>query len=117
MIMSLITANTGGSTKRSTVNAVFFISYCVGNIIGPFSFKENEAPRYTSGIIAMLVAYCVEIFLLLAFAIYAAAMNKKKVESVESVAVDLQGISGPLQDMPVLSDQTDGEDPFFRYSY
>ncbi|KAJ6024666.1 MFS general substrate transporter [Penicillium herquei] len=89
MIMSLITANTGGSTKRTVVSALFFVSYCVGNIVGPFSFKDNEAPTYTSGIIAMLVAYCVEIFLLLSFAAYAGA--------------DF--------------DQTDREDVFFRYSF
>ena len=112
MIMSLITANTGGSTKRSVVNAVFFISYCVGNIIGPFSFKESEAPKYTSGIIAMLVAYCVEIFLLLAFALYAAKLNKSK----ERAGLSLEHLSmQSMQAMP--ADQTDQEDPFFRYSY
>lgn len=119
MIMSLLTANTRGSTKRSTVNAVFFISYCVGNIIGPFSFKETEAPQYTSGIIAMLVTYCVEILLLLAFALYTAAMNKKRDESQEGATLDLQDASRSLENMPIEAtlDQTDGEDPFFRYSY
>jgi uncharacterized membrane protein len=52
--MSLITANTGGSTKRTTLNALFFISYCAGNIIGPFAFKPSEAPVYRSGIIAII---------------------------------------------------------------
>lgn len=116
MIMSLITANTGGSTKRSTVNAAFFVSYCVGNIIGPFSFKESEAPQYTSGIIAMLVAYCVEIFLLLAFAWYAASLNKKKQNALESNGHNLQDAS--LNSMGgIVIDQTDREDPLFRYSY
>ncbi|KAJ5974349.1 MFS general substrate transporter [Penicillium waksmanii] len=116
MIMSLITANTGGSTKRSAVNGVFFISYCVGNIIGPFSFKESEAPKYTSGIIAMLVAYCVEIFLLLTFAFYAAMLNKKKEIALERDGISLQDAS--FQSMDANSaDQTDQEDPFFQYSY
>jgi hypothetical protein len=116
MIMSLITANTGGSTKRSAVNGVFFISYCVGNIIGPFSFKESEAPKYTSGIIAMLVAYCVEIFLLLTFAFYAAMLNKKKESAFERDGISLQDAS--FQSMDANStDKTDQEDPFFRYSY
>ncbi|GKZ76124.1 hypothetical protein AnigIFM56816_005099 [Aspergillus niger] len=106
LIMSLITANTGGTTKRSVVNAIFFISYCVGNIIGPFAFKSDEAPQYTSGIIAMLVAYCVEIFLLLAFAVYAAHLNRKK-----------NGIASRGNQRDIELDQTDMENVDFRYSY
>lgn len=104
--MSLITANTGGTTKRSVVNAIFFISYCVGNIIGPFAFKSDEAPTYTSGIVAMLIAYCVEIFLLLAFAVYAAYLNRKK-----------DGIASAGGQMGDELDQTDKENIYFRYSY
>ena len=58
MCTSLITANTSSSTKRTTVNALFFISYCAGNIIGPFAFKTSEASVHRSEIIAILVAYC-----------------------------------------------------------
>lgn len=43
---SLISANTGGFTKRATVSAMILIAYCVGNIIGPFLFFEREAPHY-----------------------------------------------------------------------
>jgi hypothetical protein len=78
MCMSLITANIAGSTKRTTVNAIFFISYCVGNIIGPFAFKSTEAPRYPSGIIAIMVAYCVEIVVLLLFSRYLSWCNRVK---------------------------------------
>ncbi|XRM46731.1 hypothetical protein ABZX51_009760 [Aspergillus tubingensis] len=106
MIMSLITANTGGTTKRSVVNAIFFISYCVGNIVGPFAFKSDEAPQYTSGIIAMLVAYCVEIFLLLGFAVYAAYLNRTK-----------DGITTTSGQTDSDVDQTDRENVHFRYSY
>ncbi|KAJ5455677.1 MFS general substrate transporter [Penicillium daleae] len=116
MIMSLITANTGGSTKRSVVNGMFFISYCVGNIIGPFSFKSNEAPKYTSGIVAMLVAYCAEIFLLLAFATYAAMQNKIKDKILREAGLSLENqIHQSLEETPV--DQTDMEDIYFRYTY
>lgn len=114
--MSLITANTGGSTKRSAVNGIFFISYCIGNIIGPFSFKESEAPKYNSGIIAMLVAYCVEIFLLLTFAFYAAMLNKKKEGALGQDGIGLRNASFQSMDTNV-ADQTDQEDPLFRYSY
>ena len=41
----MISANVGGYTKRQTMNAVTFIAYCVGNIIGPFTIKQSEAKR------------------------------------------------------------------------
>jgi len=113
MIMSLITANTAGSTKRSVVNAMFFISYCVGNIVGPFAFKPSESPEYTSGIIAMLVAYCAEIALMLAFVAYAIYLNKSKEDALEASPVqnDADRIAASF------SDQTDRENPYFRYYY
>lgn len=116
MIMSLITANTGGSTKRTVVSALFFVSYCVGNIVGPFSFKDNEAPRYTSGIVAMLVAYCVEIFLLLSFAAYASMLNKKKEQGLHSQGMNLEDANLQASTEGDF-DQTDSEDIFFRYSF
>ena len=44
--LSLISSNFAGFTKKSTVTAILFIGYCVGNIAGPQLFKSNEAPRY-----------------------------------------------------------------------
>lgn len=113
MIMSLITANTAGSTKRSVVNALFFVSYCAGNIVGPFAFKSSEAPEYTSGIIAMLVSYCAEIVLMLAFAAYMMYLNKKKEEALDT------GLGQDEADRIAagFSDQTDRENPYFRYYY
>ena len=88
----------------------------MGNIIGPFSFKSDEAPTYTSGIVAMLVAYCVEIFLLIAFAVYAAMLNKKKdtILQLEGMSLERAGIDGSDG---ALVDRTDKEDVYFRYSY
>ncbi|RDW62394.1 MFS allantoate transporter [Coleophoma cylindrospora] len=115
MCMSLVTANVGGSTKRTTVNALFFISYCAGNIIGPFAFKSNEAPTYRSGIIAVLVGYCVEIVVLVLFAVYLAWCNKKK----EQHLVDTGKVNASYEEQAVTAfrDLTDIENPFFRYTY
>ncbi|KEF63788.1 uncharacterized protein A1O9_01766 [Exophiala aquamarina CBS 119918] len=55
--MSVATANTAGHTKKVTTNAVLLIGYCLGNFIGPFFFKTNQAPRYNLGTGMML--FCV----------------------------------------------------------
>ena len=115
MCMSLITANTAGSTKRTTVNALFFISYCVGNIIGPFAFKSSEAPRYRSGITAIMVAYCVEIVVLVLFSRYLSWRNSVKARNV--VEKGLEGTSEEERALMGFKDLTDVENPFFRYTY
>lgn len=115
MCMSLITANTAGSTKRTTVNAMFFISYCVGNIVGPFAFKSNEAPTYSSGIIAIMVAYCVEIAVLVLFALYLAIQNKRK--ATRAAEIESQGVTEQERALAGFKDLTDMENPFFKYSY
>jgi hypothetical protein len=115
MCMSLITANTGGSTKRTTVNALFFMSYCVGNIIGPFAFKPSEAPVYKSGIIAILVAYCVEVGVCLSFAFYLAACNKKKDNGL--IASGKMNATEEEKSEVAFRDLTDIENPFFKYVY
>ncbi|KAF1846060.1 MFS general substrate transporter [Cucurbitaria berberidis CBS 394.84] len=115
MALSLITANIGGYTKRSTVTAIFFISYCTGNIVGPFAFKPSEAPKYQSGIIAILVAYCVEIALFALFAVYVAMMNRKKQSIFEELGPDAD--NEQARTIASFNDLTDKENVFFRYTY
>ncbi|KAJ5407993.1 hypothetical protein N7509_001876 [Penicillium cosmopolitanum] len=47
MSLSLIASNVGGFTKRSTVNAMLFVAYSTGNIVGPQLYLSLEAPVYT----------------------------------------------------------------------
>lgn len=46
LMLSLISSYAAGFTKKATVNAVFFIGYCAGNIGGPQLFVANEAPTH-----------------------------------------------------------------------
>jgi ACS family allantoate permease-like MFS transporter len=56
-VLSLISTNVAGYTKKTTVAALFMIAYCVGNIIGPQTFRTKDAPRYVPGEIGILVCY------------------------------------------------------------
>lgn len=44
--LSLISSNVAGFTKKSTVSALMFVAYCVGNIVGPQFFLPTEKPGY-----------------------------------------------------------------------
>ncbi|KAH6890644.1 major facilitator superfamily domain-containing protein [Thelonectria olida] len=57
--VSLPQANTAGQTKKAVTFALVTIGYSVGNLIGPQTFRANQAPKYTGGVVAMLCCYCV----------------------------------------------------------
>ncbi len=114
--MSLVIANITGSSKKTVVNAIFFISYCTGNIIGPFTFLSKEAPRYTSGMITVVAAFCVEAGLLGIFATYAAWLNKMKKQTLESMRRNGRGTEEEQVNF-AFQDLTDKENPFFEYRY
>ncbi|KAJ5942911.1 hypothetical protein N7516_003079 [Penicillium verrucosum] len=43
-LLSLISSNVAGYTKKTTVAALYLIGYCAGNIIGPQVFRPKDAP-------------------------------------------------------------------------
>lgn len=45
-ILSLVSSNISGYTKKSTVNGMLFVGFCIGYIIGPLTFLADEAPGY-----------------------------------------------------------------------
>ena len=78
-LISLISSNVAGYTKKTTVAALFFVAYCAGNIIGrprkmgslsssqkltrffvgPQTFVARDAPRYVPAEITILVVWCI----------------------------------------------------------
>jgi MFS family permease len=54
LIISWISANTAGSTKKSVTLSAYNAASAAGNIIGPYMFKESDAPRYLPGLKACL---------------------------------------------------------------
>ncbi|ODQ68089.1 hypothetical protein NADFUDRAFT_68405 [Nadsonia fulvescens var. elongata DSM 6958] len=42
-------------SMTSTVNAIYLMGYCTGNLIGPQTFKQSQAPRYAGAILAMVI--------------------------------------------------------------
>lgn len=92
-------------------NASIFLGVCAGNIVGPFLFKTSEAPKYTTGIIGMLVANCIEVLVILALRFLFLSSNRKRdnrlAEAHGGVSYDEAG--------GVVEDLTDWKNPAFRY--
>ncbi|CAK7896337.1 allantoate permease [[Candida] anglica] len=106
-VISVVASNVAGHTKKVTTNAIYLIGYCVGNLIGPQTFRQNEAPVYQGAKTAIVV--CQIIALTALGAIWYAYIweNKKK----EKANPD----DFPTFDNQEFADLTDTENINFRY--
>ncbi|KAK7535606.1 major facilitator superfamily domain-containing protein [Phyllosticta paracitricarpa] len=78
MSLTMVSSNVSGYTKKQLTGAAIFTGYCVGNIIGPQTFRDSEAPGYHSAYIAMLVGYVVKLLSVVALYAYMWSVNKKR---------------------------------------
>ena len=101
--MSLITSNIAGRTKKTVVQAVFLIAFCVGNLIGPQTFRNKHAPRYAPALITIIACNCGSTVLLGVLYFYYKRENARR-----------DKIDGPLPENA--HDLTDRENPTFRYA-
>ncbi|KAI1162945.1 allantoate permease [Nemania serpens] len=108
MSLTMISSNIAGSTKKQLTAVILFTGYCVGNIIGPQTFLDREAPHYRSAYVAMLVGYTVKLVSIIVLYIYMWRVN---------VARDA---AGPTDEKAAVEagmhDQTELDNKGFRYS-
>jgi MFS family permease len=52
MSLTMVSSNVAGYTKKQLTGTILFSGYCIGNIIGPQTFIDTEAPGYRSAYIA-----------------------------------------------------------------
>jgi ACS family allantoate permease-like MFS transporter len=111
IMYSLLASNIAGYTKKTVSGTLFFISYCVANIISPQTFIATEAPHYTTGIAVSLTAFCLNICLFAILYIVYTVENKKRDKLEEG-----QICPDETRDMiDAFSDMTDGENKRMRY--
>jgi hypothetical protein len=106
--LSIITSNVTGYTKRSTTSALLFISYCLGNIVGPQFFFTREAPKYDTGIKSSLAGYAFGVFFLVVMYVYYMWENARRdrLYGPPKTEVDGEEVQGT---------KTDRQDKNFRY--
>lgn len=118
IILSLVTSNISGHTKKSVTNSMIFLGVCTGNIAGPFFYKSSQAPQYTLGIWSMVVANLIEIGLIILLAIGLAWENRiRDRQQHTSNGEDLDYTRQLELDRTAFSDLTDKENRNFRYVY
>lgn len=103
-ILSIIASNVAGHTKKTTVNAMNLIAYCVGNLIGPQTFLERQAPDYTGAKISIVIC-CALSVLIPFFMMYVYWSRNKKIDS--NLKENVENLE--------FADLTDKQNPNFRY--
>jgi ACS family allantoate permease-like MFS transporter len=108
-LLSLISSNVAGYTKKTTVGALYLIAYCAGNIIGPQTFRPKDAPRYIPAEITILVCWGVCVLDLVFIYWYYRRSNRKN-ETIRSEP------GYRKLDKQEFLDLTDRENPEFVYT-
>lgn len=104
-------ANTAGNTKKSVQYSILYIGYAVGNLIGPQTFRANQAPAYTGGFVAMLACYCVCILLMAIYWGIAFTLNRRRIAGLGP------GEGQAEEDLvDAFADQTDFKQNTFKYT-
>ncbi|KAK8443588.1 Allantoate permease [Candidozyma auris] len=109
-ILSTCASNVAGHTKKVTVNAIYLIGYCVGNLIGPQTFIDKQAPDYNGAKIAMVVTSCAGLVILLMIWVLMALENRRR-DAHAAEYKEFEEIENHE-----FADLTDKENPLFRYT-
>jgi len=78
IMYSLAGANVAGHTKKVTMNAILLMSFCLGNILGPLTFRTEDEPDYIPAKIAIVVTIAVAIVFAFALRTYYTWENRRR---------------------------------------
>lgn len=111
--LACFSSNTAGQTKKITMDAIFLIGYCAGQLSGAQTMIDSQAPDYIGGKIAFVVTYTVSMFLIMAIWYEYWRRNKKR----DKEARDHPEILASVKNIENIefADLTDKENPYFRY--
>ncbi|KAI4868448.1 MFS general substrate transporter [Hypoxylon rubiginosum] len=113
--LTMVSSNVAGYTKKQLTGAFLFVGYCIGNIIGPQTFIETEAPFYTSAYVAMLIGYSMKTVMVIVLYLYMYAVNKKR---DREAATTSSGLSEEQEKEAIeqgMQDVTELDNKGFRY--
>lgn len=110
LLWAVTSSNVAGHTKRTTANAIQFIGYSAGLIIGPQFFLGTQAPHYPLALKAMLFSFCVTLVMPGCYYLYLRRKNQKKERLLQA-----SGEANIVVRNEEFLDMTDKEQLRFRY--
>ncbi|KAM3165204.1 Allantoate permease [Lachancea thermotolerans] len=107
-ILSMVASNSAGHSKKVFMGAISMIGYCTGNLIGPQTFRESQAPHYQGAKTAIVACYCIAFLILAAIYIVNVRENKRRDALDERLPAEMLNSE--------FADLTDFQNPEFRYA-
>ena len=114
---NLLATNVAGHTKRAVANGLWFSLYAAGNVAGANIFFADEAPRYYSGLLGLLICYAG--IIVLACATYISMKMENRRRDATAVAAGSDETPEDITSQAILDgfkDLTDMESKHFRYA-
>ncbi|OOF89982.1 hypothetical protein ASPCADRAFT_519516 [Aspergillus carbonarius ITEM 5010] len=108
LLYSIAGANVAGHTKKVTMNAIVLMSFCLGNILGPLSFRTEDEPEYMPAKIAIVATVSVAIVFTVALKCYYIWENRRR---------DRKSQGHRHEENSEFLDLTDQANPEFRYKH
>ncbi|KAJ4147325.1 hypothetical protein LMH87_001857 [Akanthomyces muscarius] len=115
--MAMLSGNTAGFTKKTTTNAMIFMAFCAGNIVGPQLYFGSEAPSYPSGFLSLIICLGVAFVASLLLRFYLVRENRRRDAEQLSAPGDAVAVNSLDDEVLNAMDLTDKEMPQFRYVY
>jgi MFS family permease len=130
LVMVMISNNTLGYTKKTTVNGLQILAYGAGNWIGPQTFRASDAPDYYHGKLMVAIMYGLSACTLIMIRFVNIWENKRrdKAQGIEkgrprpepmvaesTDATETKASSSTENENSHFLDLTDFEQPDFRY--
>jgi ACS family allantoate permease-like MFS transporter len=76
--MTFLASNIAGRTKKTFVTGMVLVSNCVGNLIGPQTFRDKDAPVYAPALLTFVICNALNLGLLVAMFLYYRWQNRKR---------------------------------------
>ncbi|KAI6090978.1 MFS transporter [Hypoxylon rubiginosum] len=108
IILSTVSSNAAGYTKKTTVNAIVLIGYCVGFLIGPQTFRDP--PYYYNGKYVIIAMYFIGLSCFIAMYLLNKRENARRDKAWEDAGCPTQPAGQEFMDL------TDHENSYFRYA-
>ena len=113
LVMTMISNNTVGYTKKATVNGLQILAYGAGNWIGPQTFRAGDAPDYLHGKLMVAIMYGSAAMVLIAIRVVNIMENKRR-DKMQAVEHMKPGTAEPETE-EAFQDRTDFQQSNFRY--
>ncbi|KAL4819974.1 major facilitator superfamily domain-containing protein [Aspergillus spinulosporus] len=116
LLMTAISNNTLGYTKKVTVNGLQILAYAAGNWIGPQTFRADDAPEYKRGKTLVVIMYGLAAAVLILIRLVNIRENRRRDRLQAESGIDMEDEDTKAElERSKFMDLTDFEQPHFRY--